>query len=177
MPDSANAHSPMRFHHICLEVEDLSAAATSLAKTLGAGPFFGMEDVTFEELDYPGGECVWEHSLAFGYIGSMLVELSETHRIEPPALAQALASRPVQHFAYLVDDLKRECTRVEADGAQRVLYGRNGPVELVYYEVSEAGIVELLQDNEFFSGLSAAIAAATADSDGTEPYQLASSLG
>ena len=165
----------LSFHHICVEVDDIDAAATVAARTFGAGPFFVLEHAPFDELEVPGVTCRWDHSLAFGYFGSLLVELHQTHSLEPPELGDVLGRRPIAHIAYLVEDLEAQSARLAANGCPRVLFGRNGPVALVYHHVPDVGLVELIQPGEF-RGFWDAVAARTAEWDGTRPLQPASSL-
>jgi Glyoxalase/Bleomycin resistance protein/Dioxygenase superfamily len=176
MSTPAQHRSALSFHHICVEVDDMRQAAEAFAKTFGGGPFFLMEHPAFDEIEYVGGPARWDHSLAFGYAGTLLVELHLTHSVEPAELGTRVGGRPISHVAYLVDDVLAESERLAARGSPRFFFGRNGPVQLVYHDTPE-GVIELLNGGEFFEGFCAAVAAQAADWDGTEPLRPVSALG
>jgi catechol 2,3-dioxygenase-like lactoylglutathione lyase family enzyme len=161
-----------RLHHLCYEVDDIERAACELARAYGAGPFFLREARPLAGVEFaPGVDCVWEHSIAFGSVLGQLVELKQVHRVEPAALAAALRQRPLNHLGYVVDDLAAECARVEAQGAERVVLARSGPVALAYHRVPALGLVETMQATPMLLGLPAAVAAEAARWDGRAPLR------
>jgi catechol 2,3-dioxygenase-like lactoylglutathione lyase family enzyme len=176
MSNAQGGDSVLNFHHICIEVDDLQQSAEAIAKTLGGGPFFLMEHAAFDEIEYVGGPAKWDHSLAFGYVGTLLVELHLTHSVEPAELGKLVGNRPISHTAYLVDDIFAESDRLASQGSPRLFFGRNGAVRLVYHE-TPTGLIELLNGGEFFTSFSDAVAAQAASWDGTEPLRPVSALG
>ena len=164
-------------HHVCFAVDDLERAAVTMARGLGAGPFFLMPHRPFDELVGPDGEpCSWEHEHAFGLLGGRLVELTRTDAASPPALAAALARRPVNHVAYLAPDLDAASAGLVAAGASVLLRARRGPIALAYHEVPGLGCVELLQQTGAHDALAAALADAAAGWDGSRPFRAESPL-
>lgn len=160
------------YNHVCFEVEDIEAAAVLLSRQFGAGPFFLREHASPDELIGPDGQPGdWDHSHALGGHGSQLIELNQTHSLEPPALAAALKQGPVSHIAYTVSDLQRESDRLEREEAPRVLFSRSGPVTLAYHRSSVTGLVELLQAAPFMTSYRAAILAESRRWDGTSPLR------
>jgi hypothetical protein len=161
-----------RLHHLCYEVDDLQRAAELLNRLYDAGPFFQFERRPFDELEVPGDEvATLDHVIAFGVVLGQLVELKRSIAVQPAALAEGLAQRPIHHMAVAVDDLDAECARLEAAGAQRLVRARTGAFRLAYHRVAEIGIVETLQDGEALAGLDAAIVAETTRWDGTRPLR------
>jgi catechol 2,3-dioxygenase-like lactoylglutathione lyase family enzyme len=166
------ATADRRPHHVCYAVDDIERSAELLARVYGGGPFFLRERAPFDEVDFAGGEdCVWEHSIAFGLVLGQLVELKHLHVAEPPALAAGLAQGPLNHVAYVVDDLAAERAWVEGQGADWLVRARTGPFQLLYYRLPEVGLVEAVQACEALTQMDAAIAAETGRWDGTRPLR------
>lgn len=171
-----NSKRDWQYNHLCLEVEDIEEAATSLARTVGAGPFFLREKVSPDEISSPlGGPCAWEHSHALGALGGQLVELNQNHTISPPALARELRQRPIGHIAYAVARLDEESRRLAASGVPLILRSRTGPVELAYHQSPLAGAIELLQDGNHLRDLRTEILAAAEGWKGDRPVRLVGS--
>ena len=116
-------------HHIGYVVEDLQAAIPQAIATLGTGPFFLIEHMTFDETTYRGGPREYDHSSGFAALpGGLLVELTQVHGAQPPELREALGGRPgIGHVGYVVDDQAAEVARLEAAGLRAFHTGRTGP--------------------------------------------------
>ena len=83
-------------HHVGYVVEDLRAGIERFARDFGAGPFFVIEHIAFDEVTFEGAPAVYDHSSAFGAWGPILVELTQVHDAQPAGLADAL-TRPARH--------------------------------------------------------------------------------
>jgi hypothetical protein len=70
--------------HIGYSVDDIEQAVTFLAESLGAGPFFLMEDINIPSLKNADGPITWHHTAAFGQCGNINIELQQTSRSSPP---------------------------------------------------------------------------------------------
>ena len=66
-------------HHLGYVVEDLHRDVPRFAAATGAGPFFAMEHIPFDEVTYRGEPAVYDHSSAFGAWGPLIVELTQVH--------------------------------------------------------------------------------------------------
>lgn len=53
-------------HHVGFHVPDLRAAINTWVTVYGAGPFYLLEHVNFDECTSRGKRVVWDHSAAFG---------------------------------------------------------------------------------------------------------------
>jgi catechol 2,3-dioxygenase-like lactoylglutathione lyase family enzyme len=127
--------------HVSYAVADLERAVAWWSSTLGAGPFFLVDHVAFDELTHHGEPCVWDHSAAFGQWGSMAIELQELHRCDPPALTELLvpAAVPVfNHVAYLSPTPEADSAELAAAGHELFLHGRSGELEIRFHDTRAA---------------------------------------
>jgi hypothetical protein len=136
--------------HLGYVVEDLRTGAERFARDHGAGPFFALEHIAFDEVTYEGAPAVYDHSSAFGAWGPVLVELTQVHDAQPAGLARALtpAGGGLGHLGFLADDLEAETARLEAAGLHRFHTGRTGPVSAAWFHGPPFGHpVEVLQSS------------------------------
>jgi hypothetical protein len=156
--------------HIGYVVEDLRAGVERFAADTGAGPFFAMEHMVFDEVTYNGGPAAYDHSSAFAAWGPILVELSKVHDAQPPAFAAALATpgAGVGHVGWLADDLRAETERLIAAGLRPFHTGRTGPVSAVWFDGGPllGHPVEVLQRVPEIEGFYAMVRGAAAEWDG-----------
>ena len=112
-------------HHVGYVVEDLRAGVQRFAAGFGAGPFFAMEHIAFEEVTYRDGPAVYDHSSAFGQWGPILVELTEVHDAQPAGLREALVApgAGVGHVAWLAESLDAEAARLRRSASPRFTPG------------------------------------------------------
>jgi hypothetical protein len=162
-------------HHIGYVVEDLPAAADRFARQFGAGPFFAIEHLVFDEVTYRGEPAVYDHSSAFGRWGPIIVELTEVHDAQPAGLRDALISpgAGVGHVAWLAESLEDEVARLEASGFVPFHTGRTGPASAVWLEGGPllGHPIEVLQRREELEGFYAMVKAAGDGWDGQDPYR------
>jgi len=162
-------------HHIAYVVDDLRAGVERFAAATGAGPFFAIEHIAFDEVTFRGEPAAYDHSSAFGAWGPVLVELTEVHDAQPDGLRAALVAPGggVGHVAWLADSLEAETARLHAYGVEPFHTGRSGPVSAVWFDGT--GLVghpievlecapELLQFYEL-------VRTAAADWDGSAPFR------
>lgn len=169
--DYTAARQRHTFKHVGYVVDDIAQAVSHWVEALGAGPFFLIDSVTFDDLDYSGGPAVYEHSIAFGRWGPITVELMEFQRIEPESLAARMATPPNRpnHIGYSVSDIHLERARLEALGAETFLTARTGDVEGVVLHVPWLGhSVELLADSDFIRAFADTLSTATDGWDGRD---------
>ena len=114
-------HQP-EFLHVSWTVDSLEKAAAFFAHTLGAGPFFSIENVVFDRLawDRPSSP-VWNHSTALGAWGDLVIEIQQMHEIRPAELAEKLSSAPntLNHIGYVAGDYRAESDRLIKLGMPR----------------------------------------------------------
>jgi hypothetical protein len=163
-------------HHIGYVVSDLRAGVARFSTATGAGPFFAMEHIMFDEVTYRGEPAIYDHSAAFGQWGPILVELSEVHDAEPAGLRDALvaAGDGVGHVGLLADSLLDEVARLEADGLAPFHTGRAGPASAVWLDGGDlfGHPVEVLERREELLRFYAMVRDASLDWDGSEPLRV-----
>jgi Glyoxalase/Bleomycin resistance protein/Dioxygenase superfamily len=95
-------HGPI--HHLGYVVEDLEATAQRLVSELGAGPFFVLRDVSFEQVTSRGEAATFDHDSAFGQCGAVPIEVMQLKRLEPERVREGFSQSPPQlhHTAYVV---------------------------------------------------------------------------
>ena len=162
-------------HHVGYVVDDLEAAATAMARTYGAGPFFAMEHLEFDSATYLDAPATYDHSAAFGRWGGVLVELNVVHGAQPPELAAALGRRGIGHAGFVVDDLDAETRRLQDDGLRLFHEGRTGPAHARWFDGTAVlgHHVEVLQSNDMVQGFYARVREAAGGWDGREPLRSA----
>jgi catechol 2,3-dioxygenase-like lactoylglutathione lyase family enzyme len=162
-------------HHLGYVVHDLPAAVERFSTTTGAGPFFAMEHLAFDEVTYAGAPAVYDHSSAFGRWGDVLVELTVVHDAQPAGLRDALTAPGGGrgHVAWLADDLEAETARLTGAGLPCFHTGRSGPVSAAWFDGGPllGHPVEVLQRCPEIMGFYAMVRAAAQDWDGTQPLR------
>jgi hypothetical protein len=164
-------------HHVGYVVGDLRSGVERFAAATGAGPFFAMQHMVFDEVTYDSGPAVYDHSSAFAGWGPILVELTQVHDARPAAFADVLAApgAGTGHVAWLTDDLPAETERLRARGLIPFHTGRAGPASAVWFTGGEpfGHPVEVLQRAPEIERFYAMVRAAAADWDGrSEPFRV-----
>jgi catechol 2,3-dioxygenase-like lactoylglutathione lyase family enzyme len=161
-------------HHISYVVADLRAAIDWWVTTLGAGPFFIMEDMQLDEAVYLGEPCVFDHSTAFGQWGPIAIELQELHDVQPAGLAQAVSANGagINHAAFVAEDPVKESARLADMGMPMFLRLRKAHVEVRWHEAPQLGHpVEIHRASPELVALNEGFAQAARDWDGSDPVR------
>jgi catechol 2,3-dioxygenase-like lactoylglutathione lyase family enzyme len=159
-------------HHVGYVVEDIPRAVAWAVSALGAGPFFVIEHLEFDEVSYNGAPAAYDHSSAFGRWGEIGLELTQVHSAAPAGLAAAVGGPAprVGHVAWLADDLEAEGARL---GLPLFHTGRAGPVRAHWFDARATlgHHVEVLQRSPELRGFHARIRAAADGWDGRDPLR------
>lgn len=123
-------------HHVGYLVDGLERGVARAVELLGAGPFFAIEHMEFDEVTYRGEPAEYDHSSAFGAWGPILVELTVVHAARPQGLHEALAGNGpgIGHVGWLADSLEEETERLRAAGCEPFHTGRTGPASAVWFD-------------------------------------------
>jgi hypothetical protein len=162
--------------HVSYAVNNLEKAVEHWTTVLGAGPFFVVDKVGFDEISFNGGPCVWEHSAAFGQWGSISVELQENRRTEPAAFTRLVLPGPlpvVNHVAYLSETPEEDSRELAAAGHRLFLHARFGGIEMRFHDTTAAigHPVEIHRDSAALRSNFSRIAAAALNWDGSNPLR------
>lgn len=165
-------------HHVGYVVGELRAGVARFAAATGAGPFFAMEHISFDEVTYAGQPAVYDHSSAFAAWGTVLVELSQVHDAQPAGLREALVApgAGTGHVGWLTDDLEAETARLTAAGMKPFHTGRAGPASAVWFDGGAlfGHPVEVLKRGPEILGFYTMVRAAADGWDGSEPLRVIS---
>ncbi|HEY1590263.1 MAG TPA: VOC family protein [Solirubrobacteraceae bacterium] len=175
MPVTGDRAAPA-IHHIGYVVDELRTGVEQFAAATGAGPFFAMEHIHFDEVTYEGRPAIYDHSSAFGAWGALLVELTHVHDAQPAGLRDSL-TRPgagVGHVAWLADDLEAETARLTAAGLRPFHTGRAGPAAAVWFhgDCTFGHPVEVLARRDEILRFYEMVRAAGAGWNGDEPLRV-----
>lgn len=176
MTDTTTTHLPRPIHHLGFHVPDLRAAIDHWVTVYGAGPFYMLEHVTFDECRSGGAPAIWDHSAAFGQWGVVPVELQQSHNLEPGELARPLTAggrSAVNHVGVVVDDPAAESARLESLGFALCLYARVGELEFFWHDATEAFgySIEVITAGPMLNDLFDMVAAGARDWDGRDPIR------
>ena len=162
-------------HHLGYVVEDLHRDVPRFAAVTGAGPFYAMEHIPFDEVTYRGEPAVYDHSSAFGAWGPLIVELTQVHDAQPAGLRDSLVAPGggVGHVAWLADSLEAEAARLAALGIEPFHAGRTGPASAVWFGGARFGHpIEVLERRDELLGFYAMVREAAVGWDGSEPLRI-----
>ena len=165
-------------HHLGYVVEDLHRDVPRFAAATGAGPFYAMEHIHFDEVTYGGEPAVYDHSSAFGQWGPMIVELTQVHEAQPTGLRKALVATGagVGHVAWLADSLEEETARLQRRGFRAFHTGRTGPASAVWFDGGRllGHPIEVLQRRDELLRFYAMVRDASAGWNGSDPLRIMS---
>ena len=117
-------------------VEDIESAALEWSRRVGAGPFYVLDQQSFDNYNYRGTPTALELSMAFGYWGEMQVELITPLNDTDNLYTAALKAAPgrLNHYATVVSDLDGLLARYNLE--ERVIHSGAMPsgLQFVYLE-------------------------------------------
>jgi hypothetical protein len=162
-------------HHVGYVVADLRTGVERFSRDHGAGPFFVMEHIVFDEASYEGAPAVYDHSSAFGQWGPILLEVTQVHDAQPSGLRERLVSPAggVGHIGFLADSLDDETDRLARLGLTPFHAGRTGPASAVWLDGGAlfGHPVEVLQRRDELLGFYDMVRRASENWDGNDPYR------
>jgi len=163
-------------HHIGFHVPDLPSAIGTWVTVTGAGPFFLLEHVAYDESTSCGTPVVYAHSSAFGQWGPVPVELQEVHDLRPASLARALTGdgrSTVTHVGVTADDPAAESARLESLGFGLVMWARLGEVEFFWHDATETFgyCIEVITAKPELDAFWETVADGARDWDGRDPVR------
>ena len=167
-------HPPI--HHVGYVVEDLGRDVPRFVAATGAGPFYALEHIVFDEVTYRGEPASYDHSSAFGAWGPLIVELTQVYDAQPAGLRDSLVEPGggVGHVAWLADSLDDETARLAALGITPFHAGRTGPASAVWFDGGDrfGHPIEVLQGRDELVRFYAMVREASIGWDGSEPLRI-----
>jgi catechol 2,3-dioxygenase-like lactoylglutathione lyase family enzyme len=168
--------SPAPIHHLGFHVPDLADAIDTWVTVFGAGPFYLLEHVAYDECRSDGTPVVYDHSAAFAQCGTVPVELQQTHELRPEHLARALTAdgrTAVNHVGVTADDPAAESARLESLGFGLSVYARLGELEFFWHDATEAFgySIEVISATPELDAFWDTVADGARDWDGRDPIR------
>jgi hypothetical protein len=170
-------------HHYAYVVESIEATVERLGDQLGAGPFFLVEDVPFENVTSRGEPAEFVHHSAFGYCGGGPIELMQIVRLVPERVERRFSgTRPrVHHVAWAVrqeavEDVRRE---LEDRGLPEYVTTKLGEVEATLHDASASlgHDIEIHVDGQGLRDFFQTVREGAEGWDGSEPLRPAVAKG
>jgi hypothetical protein len=164
-------------HHYAYVVENIEATVGRLAEQLGAGPFFLVENVPFENVTSRGEPAEFVHHSAFGHCGGGPIELMEIVRLVPERIERHFSgARPaVHHVAWAVpqasvEDLRRE---LEDRGLPEYLSAQLAEIDSTLHDASAAlgHDIEIHVDSQGLRDFFQLVRAGAQGWDGSDPLR------
>jgi methylmalonyl-CoA/ethylmalonyl-CoA epimerase len=164
-------------HHLAYVVDDIEKAVQHWSFALGAGPFYVIERMVFDEMSHRGKPCVFDHSAAFGQWGPMVIELQQIFASGPQSLTDCLIpARPpaINHVAYLSPVPAQDSAELTAAGHELFLHAKFGPVEIWMHDTRAilGQSIEVHRQCAFLDDFFGQIAGAAKGWDGKNPLRL-----
>ena len=161
---------------IAYAVPDVRAAARTWADLWGAGPFFVREHIPVADVVYRGQPGVFDHSSAYGQWGDVMVELVQDHGTGPSAVRDVYTREEsgLHHLAYFVDDLDATAARLADVGYPLAMSATSrGGVRFHFVDArsTHGHMLELYEPSVHLRAFYAAVAAAAAGWDGSDPLR------
>jgi hypothetical protein len=157
-------------------VSDAEVAARRWARDLGAGPFFLWRHVPLEKVIHRGTPTSFDHTSAYGQLGSLMIELVQQHSENPSVFRDVFAAGEygLHHMAYFAPDLDAELTRLRALGyATAMTASTSLGLRFAFADsVAELGhMLEIYEDGPVMRKFYAMVADATQNWDGSDPVR------
>jgi methylmalonyl-CoA/ethylmalonyl-CoA epimerase len=164
-------------HHRAYLVESIEDTVTRLVEQFGAGPFFALENVAFENVTSRGEVAEFSHNSAFGHLGGDPIELMEINQLSPARVAERFSGpRPgLHHIAWAVPPSSVEQVReaLETHGAPGYLQANLDDIDLSFHDSSAllGHDVEIHADVESLQGFFTMFREAAENWDGSDPIR------
>ncbi len=116
---------PVQFAYV---VDDPRAAAAHWEQQFGAGPFIVREHIPGTDVVHRGRPSGFDHTSAYGWWGSTMIELFCQHDDRPSAVTERFApgETGLHHVACFVDDFDQALVRADAAGLAIAMTARAG---------------------------------------------------
>ena len=160
---------------IAYVVNDPEAAAHEWARNFGAGPFFLNRHIPVSDVTHRGTPSAFDHTSAYGWWGSIMVELFCQHNSDLTAVTERFApgTGGLHHMACIVPNLDEALTRAASAGKEVAQSARAGATTFVFIDdVTTAGHYwELYESSPGLLGFYAMVKDAHDTWDGTNPVR------
>ena len=157
---------------IAYVVSDLDAAIDHWVRIMRAGPFFRLDGVLAEDVQYRGASMPAQLSLALGNSGGVQIELIALGDAAPSIYRERLHG--VHHLAVLAADFEGESARLGAMGHPvGMALTLPGVCRVRYHDTLAAfgHFIELWESTDAMRGLLEMVESAASGWDGSDPVR------
>ncbi|HHM8127196.1 TPA: VOC family protein [Pseudomonas aeruginosa] len=134
-------------------VDNIEEAAMHWVNTCGVGPFFIHKDVEYDKFTYKGEESPAKLTLAFSYIGSVMLELIYQPDSYPSVYTtfKQRSGTGLVHLARFCDDLEAAAKAFEPNQVLQYTRTPDG-VETIYLDTEHhnGGLIEFIKIPEIY---------------------------
>ena len=161
-------------------VPDVEAAARSLVKLYGWGPFFVLHHIELENCTYRGQPAFLDHSAACGQAGPIMVELNQQNGGDYPSVFRDMYRADqtgIQHQATFVDDIDEELRRYNVAGFETAMRARTtAGIEHAFIDTRPlfGYMQEIYCRTDFLRGFYKMVQEASIGWDGSDPVRVLS---
>jgi len=162
---------------IAYVVTDLEQALEYWTQTMKIGPFFVMDNLEIDNMQYRGKPTDVDITIALGYSGSMCVELIRQNDDQPSVYKEMIertGGGGFHHWAIGTEQFDEEIARYQARGYESVCSGKVAVGDQYSYVDTQAdlgGMIELIKITPVVKELFGNLEAAAADWDGSDPIR------
>lgn len=124
---------PVQYAYV---VDDPHAAADHWQHQFGAGPFIVRDHIAVTDVVYRGQPSSFDHTSAYGWWGSSMIELFCQHDDQPSAVTERFApgETGLHHVACFVDDFDEALARATASGLTVSMTARAGSTDFGFVD-------------------------------------------
>jgi catechol 2,3-dioxygenase-like lactoylglutathione lyase family enzyme len=121
---------------IAYVVDDPHRAAARWEQSFGAGPFIVREHIPVVDVVHRGTPSSFDHTSAYGWWGSTMIELFCQHDRRPSAVSERFGpgESGLHHIACFVDDFDEALKRATAAGLDVAMTARAGNTEFAFID-------------------------------------------
>lgn len=170
--DRIIAKPPSHFGYV---VESIPTAVETWSK-MGIGPWLLIESPEFDLVESGGEAAVFDHNAAFGWWGTVGVELQEYNDLRPELAAKNMRAGEgpqLNHIAYESATPAEDSARLEELGLPLFLFSRYGEIEERLHWVPALGhVIQIHPESEFLTNWWRMVRQASEGWDGSEPLRL-----
>jgi methylmalonyl-CoA/ethylmalonyl-CoA epimerase len=157
-------------------VRDLEAAVAYWSGTIGVGPFYLLDHVTFGPVYFRGAPLSLDMSVAIAQWGDIQIELIVQHDNCASIYSEFLArhGEGLQHLGVMTASLDEHLDRLKPLGIEPVQWGATATgMRFAYINTDRqaGGMIELIETGPAVEAFFAKIRGAAADWDGSRPLR------
>ncbi|MDX1580329.1 MAG: VOC family protein, partial [Alphaproteobacteria bacterium] len=148
-----------------------------VCRTIGAGPFFVLENIELSHCLYRGEEAELDHTSAYGQAGDVMMEILQQNNTGPSAFRDMYGPEEhgLHHMATFSTDFDGEIKRYEEAGFEAAnIATTSGGTRFAYIDTRSlfGHMTEFYEDDKGVRDFYAMVKAASEGWDGSDPIRV-----